>query len=206
MSDAVAFWEDFYGGGRSRWSGRANELLVAEVASLPAGTALDLGCGQGGDALWLAAHGWQVTAVDVSAAALAFAAEQAAIAGVGEAIRWERHDLDETFPDGEFDLVASCYLQSPVALGRTAILQAAAAAVRPGGTLVVVGHAGSPSWTPPGHHVPHMPDAAEVLASLELDAAWDVERCDEVDVATRDPDGAPATRPDSVVRARRLHR
>ena len=128
--DTAEFWEDFYAG-RTRWSGRPNELLVAEVeAEITPGDALDLGCGEGGDAIWLAQRGWQVTAVDVSANALAAATAQARrAASTGH--RWERHDLDETFPDGTFDLVVSCYLQSPVALGRTAILRAAAAAVRP---------------------------------------------------------------------------
>ena len=131
-----------------------------------------------------------VTAVDVSANALAAATEQARRAGVDSAIRWERHDLDETFPDGSFDLVVSCYLQSPVALERTAILRAAAAAVRPGGLLLVIGHAG-PSHD--GHHV-DMPGAVEVLADLDLGDDWDVERCADVERPTR---------PDSVVRVRR---
>jgi len=195
------FWDDFYAG-RTRWSGRPNELLVAEVQDEPPGDALDLGCGEGGDAIWLAQQGWRVTAVDVAAAALAFGAEQARRAGVADAIRWVRHDLDETFPDGSFDLVASCYLQSPVALDRAAILRAAAAAVRPGGLVVVVGHAGPPSWNPDGHGV-GMPRAAEVLADLDLGEGWVVERCDDVERSAPDPDGRPGTRPDSVVRARR---
>lgn len=204
---SVEFWDDFYGAAERRWSGNANGLLVAEVTDLPAGTALDLGCGEGGDAIWLAQRGWQVTAVDVARAALASGAEHAAAAGVGARIRWDRHDLDETFPTGSYDLVAACYLHSPVELARTAILRAAAAAVAPGGTLVIVGHAGPPSWTQPddGHgHGVAFPSAAEVLAGLGLDAEWYVERCADVDQAMTDPDGAPATRPDSVVRARRV--
>ena len=187
--DTAEFWEDFYAG-RTRWSGRPNELLVAEVEAEPAGDALDLGCGEGGDAIWLAQRGWRVTAVDVSTHALAAGAEHERRAGIDNAIRWERHDLDETFPAGSFDLVVSCYLQSPVALGRVAILCAAAAAVRPGGLLVVVGHAG------PGHdgHAVAMPSAAEVLVDLDLGDDWDVERCADVERPTR---------PDSVVRVRR---
>jgi SAM-dependent methyltransferase len=202
---ATEFWDDFYAGGRNRWSGDANALLVDEVTDLAPGTALDLGCGQGGDAIWLAGWGWRVTAVDVAEAALAFGAEQAAAAGVGDAITWQRHDLDATFPAGEFDLVTTCYLQSPVELGREAILRHAAAAVAPGGTLVVVGHAAAPTWATPGHHGhgAAMPSAAEVLDALALGAGWDVQRCADVALPATSPDGVAGTRRDSVVRARR---
>lgn len=199
--DAEAFWEDFYAGDRHRWSGRPNELLVAAVADVSPGTALDLGCGEGADAIWLAQRGWQVTAVDISSAALAVAAELATAAGA--TISWARHDLEATFPAGTFDLVASAYLQSPVALGRAAILRRATAAVRPGGLLVVIGHAGPPSWASPGHGTDH-PSAAEVLAALDLGGGWRVERCADVVRDVRDPDGDPGTQPDSVIRARRL--
>jgi SAM-dependent methyltransferase len=204
------FWDDFYAADHRRWSGNANGLLVAEVADLPTGTALDLGCGEGGDAIWLAQRGWQVTAVDVAQAALDAGADHAAEAGVADRIRWERHDLDETFPAGSADLVTACYLHSPVELARDAILRAAAAAVSPGGTLVIIGHAGPPSWTQRGDGAGHdhghgmaFPSAADVLAGLDLDVGWHVERCADVDQPMRDPDGAPATRPDSVVRVRR---
>lgn len=203
MSGA-AFWEDFYGGGKSRWSGNVNQLLMAEVGALNPGHALDVGCGQGADAIWLAQHGWRVTAVDVAPSALAFGAAQAAVAGLGDEITWERHDLDESFPIGQFDLVTSCYLHSPVDLGRTKVLRASAAAVRPGGTLIILSHAGPPSWDPHDHpHAVALPTAAEVLTSLALDDGWDIERCALVERAVTAPDGSPGTRPDSVVRTRR---
>ena len=82
VTDAEAFWEDFYAGGKSRWSGKPNASLVEEVADLEPGTALDLGCGQGGDAIWLASQGWTVTATDISQTALDVAAQHAAEAGV----------------------------------------------------------------------------------------------------------------------------
>lgn len=203
MTDATTFWEDFYAGGRSRWSGRANALLVEEATALAPGVALDLGSGQGGDAIWLATTGWRVVAVDVSTAALTFAAEQAATAGVSAAITWQRHDLDVTFPAGEYDLVTTSYLHSPVDLAREAILRRAVSAVRPGGRLIVIGHAGPPSWNAHDHHAAGLPSADDVLASLELADDWAIERCAEVDVAMEDPDGNPATRLDSIVHARR---
>lgn len=203
MTVGAEFWEDFYAGGRSRWSGGANALLVEEVADLRPGIALDLGCGQGGDAIWLAARGWQVVAVDVSSAALSFAAANAAAAGVADAITWERHDLDVSFPDGQYDLVTTAYLHSPVALGREDVLRRARAAVRPGGRLLVIGHAGPPSWNPTDHHAVGLPSADDVLAGLDLPDDWSVARCAAADVAMEDPDGNPASRPDSVVHARR---
>ena len=121
-----AFWEDFYGGER-RWSGKPNAALVEEVADLEPGTALDLGCGEGGDAIWLAAQGWTVTATDISQTALDIAARHAAEAGV--TVSWERHDLAETQPAGSFDLVTTSFLHSKVELPRAQILRAAAGAV-----------------------------------------------------------------------------
>ena len=122
-----AFWEDFYGGGKRRWSGRPNASLVDEVAELEPGTALDLGCGEGGDAIWLAAQGWTVTAADISQTALDIAARHAAEAGVS--VTWERHDLADSLPAGRFDLVtrASCTPTSSCP-GRS-ILRAAAGTV-----------------------------------------------------------------------------
>jgi SAM-dependent methyltransferase len=203
-SVGARYWEDFYREGRANWSGNPNAVLVAEVADLDPGTALDLGCGQGDDAIWLARRGWRVTAVDVSATALARAAERAAAAGVTQAITHERHDLGATFPAGTFDLVVACYLHSPVELAREQILGRAAAAVAPGGTLLVVGHAGFPPWVEHDHSV-HFPTPDEVLDDLALAAGvWEVERCTLVDRPITDPDGNPATRPDNVLRIRRV--
>jgi len=193
------YWEEFYRGDRSAWSGKPNSLLVGEVSGLTPGTALDLGCGQGDDAVWLAAHGWQVTAVDVSATALALAADRAAAAGLAEAIEWERHDLAVSFPSGSFDLVSACYLHSPVPMPRERVLRSAAGAVAPGGALVVVGHAGAPSWA---EHDPgiRFPTPQEVLDDLVLPAGqWEVRRADFVTLQLPRPDGEPATRTDNVL-------
>lgn len=199
--DPTEFWERFYLD-RERWSTRPNAALVAEVAQLTPGTALDLGCGQGGDAIWLASLGWDVTAVDLSANALSRAAEYAQQAGVDERIRWQRHDLSASFPSGSFDLVSACYLHSPVALPRDQVLRAAATAVAPAGTLVVVGHAGPPSWEPDQAFVLPTPD--QVLAGLALPAeGWTVERSAELRTAATSPTGEPGTRTDNVLRLRR---
>ncbi len=198
------YWEEFYRVRRDAWSGKPNSLLVEEVSDLTPGTALDLGCGQGDDAIWLASRGWQVTAVDVSATALARAADRAAGAGVTEAIEWQRHDLAVSFPSGSFDLVSACYLHSPVQMPREQVLRSAAAAVAPGGTLVVVGHAGPPSWSEPDPEI-HFPTPPEVLDGLALPAGrWEVKRSDFVTRRLPGPDGEPATRPDNVLTVGRL--
>lgn len=196
------FWERFYED-RDRWSGNPNAALVDEASDLPPGRALDLGCGQGADAIWLAARGWDVTAVDISRNALDRAAEHARDAGVDHAIRWERHDLAASFPDGPFDLVSACFLQSPVELPRERVLRDAAAAVAPGGRLLVVAHAQMPSWADPAKH-PAQPGLDETLASLELpDGAWTVETRREVVHAITSKAGEPGTRSDIVLRIRR---
>jgi 2-polyprenyl-3-methyl-5-hydroxy-6-metoxy-1,4-benzoquinol methylase len=140
-TESERFWEAHYRNHARVWSGRANAVLVDVAASLPPGTALDLGCAEGGDALWLAQRGRQVTAVDVSATALRRAAAQAAAAGVEDQIDFQQHDLAHTFPVGSFTLVSAQFLQSPVEFSRSRVLQAAASAVTPGGLLLIVEHA-----------------------------------------------------------------
>ena len=100
------FWDGLYAGRGQVWSGGPNAQLVDLAADLPAGTALDLGCGEGGDAIWLAERGWAVTAVDVSAVALDRARRAAADRGL--TIAFARVDLSSDFPAGTYDLVSAC--------------------------------------------------------------------------------------------------
>ena len=145
-SRAERFWEGHYRGHERVWSGRANPVLMDVAGSLPAGTALDLGCGEGGDAIWLAQQGWRVIAVDVSATALSRASADAATAGVADRIDFQKHDLARTFPTGAFELVSAQYLHSPVEFPRDRVLRAAAHAVAPGGLLLIVDHGSSRPW------------------------------------------------------------
>ncbi len=131
-------WNDRYEGRELLWTAAPNRFLVAEVASLAPGTALDLGCGEGRNAVWLAEQGWQVTAVDFSGVAIAKGSEMAAVRGV-EAT-WVTEDLNlYEAPERAFDLVVCFYIHIPVDQ-RDAMLKRGAEALAPGGTLLVVGH------------------------------------------------------------------
>ena len=129
-----------------RWAGEErvhastapSRFVVAEVADLPPGAALDLACGAGRNAVWLAEQGWRVTAVDFSGVALRMARSLEAERRV--AVEWVEADvLAWTPPSRAYDLVCVLYLQLPAGERRTALARAAAA-VRPGGTLLVLGH------------------------------------------------------------------
>ena len=200
------FWEGHYQRHERRWSGRPNPVLVDVVGSLPAGTALDLGCGEGADAIWLAGRGWRVTAVDASATALERASAEAVEAGVEHLIDFQQHDLAHTFPPGDFDLVSAQYLQSPIEFPRERVLQAAAPAVAPGGLLLIVTHASAPSWSwaSPNHH---FPTPEEALAALDLDPEpWRTERLDAPERRATGPNGESGTVTDNVIALRRLTR
>ena len=205
-SEAERFWEKHYRRREQVWSGRANAVLVDVVGSLPVGTALDLGCGEGGDAVWLARLGWRVTAVDISATALERASTSASAAGVEDRIDFQRHDLARTFPVGVFDLVSAQYLQSPVEFPRDRVLQLAARAVAPGGLLLVVTHASAPSWSWADHHT-SFPTPEEVLAALDLaPGRWSTERLGAPERHATGPNGESGTVTDNVIAVRSLAR
>lgn len=179
--DACEFWENRYRTGRGEdgrmWSGRVNATVEAQVAGLTPGSALELGCGEGADALWLAENGWTVTAVDLSAAALEVAALHATRTGLAERVTWQQADLTTWRPPQQYDLVMSAFLHSPFDFPREAILRRAVSAVAPGGRLLVVGHAASPPGSGHDHaaDAPPLPTPSEVLSSLELGDDWVVE-------------------------------
>jgi SAM-dependent methyltransferase len=176
MFDEAA-WDERYRSADKVWSGLPNGQLVAEAAELAPGTALDVGCGEGADAIWMAEHGWRVTAVDFSTAALERAAGHAASAGAdpAEHIDWVHRDLRVwTPPETAFDLVSAQYMHLPPE-DRRPLFARLAAALAPGGTLLIVGH--DVSDIEAGAHRPDMPEmfftAEEVAGSLDADS-WDV--------------------------------
>jgi SAM-dependent methyltransferase len=170
MGEIKAHWEEHYGQRERLWSGRVNVQFADVVKDLKPGRALDLGCGEGGDAVWLAERGWDVVAVDISDTALGRAREAAENRGVTDRIEFVQVDLSEEFPEGTFDLVSSQFLHSTVRLDRTKILANAAAALRSGGLLVIVDHGSAPPWVSKLDHHHEFPSAEEVIADLNLSA------------------------------------
>ncbi|MET4096120.1 methyltransferase domain-containing protein [Arthrobacter sp. UYCu712] len=202
---AAQLWDERYSSQPRVWSGRPNPQLLAEAAALPPGRALDLGCGEGADAIWLAAQGWTVTAVDVSAVALERAAAHALESGQTGNIEWVRQDLATWVPERQYELVSAQFLHSTLMPWQEA-LQLAAAAVRTGGTLFVVGHhpEGLPPWG--NHHSPETYFSAEdVVRELGIAAPeWRVDVAVSRRRSMTGPDGEPAEIADAVLRATRL--
>jgi SAM-dependent methyltransferase len=132
-------WDARYGKhDAAMWSGRPNGRLVAEAAGLAPGSALDVGCGEGADAIWLAQQGWTVTAIDVSHVAVRRGREAAERLGV--AVEWLAGDaLATLFEAGSVDLLSLQYPALPKAAGDEAV-RSLLVAVRSGGVLLAVYH------------------------------------------------------------------
>lgn len=199
-----ATWDARYAESDRIWSGRPNPRLVEQVTGVAPGTALDVGAGEGADAVWLATQGWQVTAMDISEVALARAAAHAADAGVADRVTTLHHDvLGEDPLPGDFDLVSAQYLHPPT--DRFAeIMSRLGDAVRTGGLLLVVGHHPDDvtSGVRSGHGHPELlftPD--RVVTALPADA-WDVRVAESQTRTVDGPDG-PVTVTDTVVLAAR---
>lgn len=200
-ADPQRFWEDRYSSGEMIWSGHPNATLVDVVRDLEPGRAVDLGCGEGADVLWLAERGWQATGIDISATAVGRAERAAEAAGLANA-RFLAQDLSVWNPDHGFDLVTGSFLQSPVELDRIGILRKASELVAPGGRMCLIAHAASPPWAD-DHHDHGFPDPADDLRALALGDEWQVEIQETRDRETTDPSGEPAVLKDSVLLLRK---
>ncbi|GAB7003045.1 NAD(P)/FAD-dependent oxidoreductase [Nocardioides sp. AN3] len=203
-SGAVADWDHRYSG-EPVWSGNPNGSLVAEVADLGGGRALDVGAGEGGDAIWLALQGWTVTATDISSHALNRIRAEAERRDL--AIMCELVDANEwqPFTRGGFDLVTAAYAsipRTPDLRGIRNVLDA----VAPGGTLVILSHDLAAMRDPKHQHRPFDPDAYlhidDFVAVLEATPSWVIEVNDK---RARPSGSASAAHhaDDRVLRARR---
>jgi 2-polyprenyl-3-methyl-5-hydroxy-6-metoxy-1,4-benzoquinol methylase len=200
-----AFWEQLWSKTLGEHGDKVarrppNAQLMAEISDLPPGRALDAGCGHGADALWLATHGWQVTAVDFAAAALAHGRSMADAAGADVAARidWIESDLATwTAEAGQYDLVACLYVH--MAGSVEDMVRRMANAVAPGGTLFLVGHRpidpGTGAATAAANQVQVSVEGA--VAALESNV-W------ELVVAEERPRAVAGTGVDAVIRARRV--
>ena len=194
-------WDRRYADRELVWTGQPNRFLVAEAEALPPGRALDVACGEGRNAVWLAERGWQVTGVDFSEVGLEKARGLAKLRGVGA--RWVAADLLDYTPEPRaFDLVLVFYLQVPAAQ-RRAIVRGVAEGVAPGGLFVLVGH--DSSNLEHGHGGPQNPavlyTASDVAGDLE-GSGLEIERAEAVERPVDTPDGERVAL-DALVRARR---
>lgn len=173
-------WDERYASTDLVWGAPPNPVIAAAAWPLARGRALDLGCGEGRHALWLALHAWQVTAVDFSRVALNKGATVAAKQArrTRDRITWVEADVTTWEIPGEFDLILIVYLHFPAEV-RIALMQRAARALAPGGTLVVLGHDRSNIAEGVGG-----PQDPEILYTPE-DVAADVESLLEITSATK---------------------
>jgi SAM-dependent methyltransferase len=210
-----AFWDSLYDDRPAIWSGNPNPHLVAEVEALPPGTALEVGAGEGADAIWLAARGWRVIAVDISTVALARASRDAARTGpdVAARIEWLHRDLMKWEPPSDhFDLVSVHFFHLAPEPRRVLFARLASAVVA-GGTLLIVGHSSHVR-----HHSTHdEPDHGgdgsmmpvdyfftgdEIAAQLDSEE-WEIITNADVVRAGADLAEGPGHTRDIVLRARR---
>ena len=198
-------WEQRYSEADRVWSGKANATMTSLVGELPPGRAIDLGCGEGGDVLWLAEQGWHAHGLDISTVAIERARDEAAARGL-EGATFTATDLSAWQPEPDsVELVTASFFQSHVALDRIEILRRAAGAIRSGGHLVVISHAQPPPWSSHDQHEgPELVSARDDVAELALPSdAWVVEAADERSRPAAGHDGEPSELIDAVLVLRR---
>ncbi|MFC4132535.1 class I SAM-dependent methyltransferase [Hamadaea flava] len=196
----ATYWDERYGSADRVWSGNPNPHLVTVASDLTPGTALDVGSGEGADAIWLARQGWQVTGVDISEVALRRAAE-AAGPDLADQLTWQQADIFTWAPEkAAYDLVAAHFVHLPWE-DLQALHRRLADAVKPGGTILIVGHHPSDieAIQRPAHVAVLMNTAEQLATTLDADE-WEIEATNPGRPFT-DPDGNEVTLHDAVVRA-----
>ncbi len=201
-NDMRGHWDSRYADSELVWSTEPNVFVRREVEGMIPGRALDLGTGEGRNAIWLAEQGWDVTGVDFSEAGLAKAERLAGSRDVR--VTWVLADLLEFEPEpGAFDLVLLVYLHLPAEWRRTVLVRAAAA-LAPGGTLLIVGH--DRSNLEEGVGGPRDPAVLYTAEELigDLPPGLEVERAERVTrTVEAEGHGGPGVALDALVRARR---
>lgn len=197
-------WDERYRGAELVWGSEPNRFVAAELADVAAGTALDVACGEGRNAIWLASRGWRVTGMDFSSAGLERAAVLAQKAGVADRTNWVHVDaVRDAYPQGPFDAVVVAYLQL-TAKERRAAIRRAASVVASGGILLAVAHDSTNLTEGVGG-----PQDAAVLFSPD-DIVSDLADFDDISIERAERVRRPVTTPDGareaidvLVRARR---
>lgn len=194
-----AHWDERYGSAADRmWSGAVNGSVAVELEDVAPGNILDIGCGEGGDAIWLAQRGWDVTAVDISSVAIERGRAAADASDVS--VNWQCADVLATPPEADaFDVVT---IQYPALLREAgdAAIRRLLAAVRPGGVLLVVGHHLDAAHAHEhGHDMTRFVDLDDLRRILSV---WFTIEVDEVRERPSPPAGAHHV-DDVVLRARR---
>jgi SAM-dependent methyltransferase len=190
-------WDKRYASVENLWAVRPNRFLVAEVAELEPGRALDLACGEGQNAIWLATLGWAVTGVDYSEVAIGKARARAERDGAH--VDFVCADLLEYQPSTDaFDLVLLLYFHIP-ASERRDVLARAAGALAPGGTCVVIGH----DLTNLTHGVGGPNDPSLLSTPAELASELPGLEIEKATTILRDVDGEERDAIDNLVRARK---
>ena len=222
VPNSVAAWEERYSESEDAvWSGNPNEALVATVAEMTPGRVLDVGCGEGADAIWLAEHGWDVTGIDLSTTAIDRARTAAEARGVhpefavGDVSTWEPETAsgsDEA--RGGFDLVTAFFLHTRLPDTREELLSRVAAQVAPGGSLLLVSHATMPPWAAEHdekfdhgmdhHHERVSPNGDFALLIGASPDRWEIELAEIRTRQVTSPEGEPTELEDAVLLARRV--
>lgn len=197
------FWEEIYQNKSPTGDGKPSGVLEKYVSGRTAGVALDLGCARGDDAVWLAQQNWSVTAVDISSTAMDYAKANALRNGVADHITFEQHDLAETFPDIQCDLVSAMFLQTPIAFPRAKVMGQAAISLRPGGLLLLVTHGSVAPWSW-GNPDEILSTARENLNDLNLvNSEWTEIFVGSSERQATGPGGQTATLIDTIVAVER---
>lgn len=220
---SVAAWEERYAEKPDAiWSGNPNAALIDIVGDKAPGRALDVGCGEGADVIWLAEHGWDATGIDLSTTAVDRARRAADDRGVDASFAVA--DISTWAPDigssddddrrGGFDLVTGFFLHTRLPDTREELLARVAAHVAPGGALLLVSHATMPPWAAEHnekfdhgmdhHHEPVSPNGDFALLIGASPDRWEIELAEIRTRQVTSPSGEPAELEDAILLARRV--